>query len=237
MKQLFYAPEIASVPELPEEESLHCTRVLRLQTGDRVSVTDGRGFLYEAIITEAHPRHCRLYIAEKRERKPPWNADIHIALSPAKNIARMEWFVEKATEIGINRITFLHCRYSERRDIKRLERLNRIAVSAMKQSQQSMLPAINKIMDFQPFIRYQAAQATGCKMIGHCAESERILMKDVYRPGENALILIGPEGDFGSDEIESAVAAGFHPVSLGENRLRSETAALIACHTVHVLNQ
>ncbi|MDR1524695.1 MAG: 16S rRNA (uracil(1498)-N(3))-methyltransferase [Tannerella sp.] len=236
MKHLFYAPDIASIPELPEDESLHCARVLRLKTGDRITLTDGKGFLYEAILVDAHPGHCRIDITGKLKQKLPWNFDVHIAVSPAKNMDRMEWFVEKATEIGINRITCLRCRYSERREIK-LQRLNRIAVSAMKQSQKTTLPEISEITDFQNFIAHNTADTGGYKMIGHCAGSEKKLIKDIYKPGKNALILIGPEGDFSKEEIDAAISAGFYPVSLGESRLRSETAALAACHTIHVLNQ
>ncbi|MDR2680855.1 MAG: 16S rRNA (uracil(1498)-N(3))-methyltransferase [Tannerella sp.] len=236
MEHLFYAPDIASVPELPEDESQHCARVLRLKAGDRIAVTDGKGFLYEARLVDAHPGHCRIDITERVKQKPLWNFDVHIAVSPAKNMDRMEWFVEKATEIGINRITCLRCRYSERREIK-LQRLYRIAVSAMKQSQKTVLPEINEIMDFQKFILHNTADTGGYKMIGHCSDGEKKLIKDIYRPGKNALILIGPEGDFSSEEIDAALSAGFSPVSLGESRLRSETAALVACHTIHVLNQ
>lgn len=236
MKHLFYAPDIASIPELPEEESQHCARVLRLKAGDPLSITDGKGFLYRATVTEAHPRHCRIRLTDKQRQKPHWNAIIHIALSPTKNTDRMEWFVEKATEIGINSITCLRCRHSERREIK-LQRLNRIAVNAMKQSQQSTLPQINGITDFHTFITHHAACADGYKMIGHCSGNEKKLIKDIYLPGNNALVLIGPEGDFSPEEINAAGSAGFHPVSLGESRLRSETAALVACHTIHILNQ
>ncbi|MDR1340237.1 MAG: 16S rRNA (uracil(1498)-N(3))-methyltransferase [Prevotellaceae bacterium] len=235
MEHLFYAPDIASNPELPEDESQHCARVLRLGNGDAITVTDGKGFLYKAILTDAHPKHCRIDIEEKLKQKPSWDFDIHIAISPTKNMDRMEWFVEKATEIGINRITCLRCRYSERSEIK-LQRLYRIAVSAMKQSQKTTLPEIDEIIDFPKFIVQNQTRA-GYKMIGHCSEMKKNLIKEIYKPGENAVILIGPEGDFSPKEISAAISAGFSPVSLGESRLRTETAALIACHTLHVLNQ
>lgn len=234
MEHLFYAPDIASNPELPEEESQHCARVLRLKNGDAITVTDGKGFLYRAILTEAHPKHCRIDIAEKTEQAPSWNFDIHIAISPTKNMDRMEWFVEKATEIGINKITCLRCRYSERSEIK-LQRLYRIAVSAMKQSQKTTLPEIDEIIDFRKFVAQ--TPRTDYKMIGHCSERKKNLIKEIYKPGKNAVILIGPEGDFSPEEINAAISAGFSPISLGESRLRTETAALIACHTLHVLNQ
>ncbi|MDR1381354.1 MAG: 16S rRNA (uracil(1498)-N(3))-methyltransferase [Tannerella sp.] len=233
MEHLFYAPDIASDPELPEEESQHCVRVLRLRNGNAVTVTDGKGFLYRAILTDAHPKRCRVGITEKLSANTSCRFDIHIAISPTKNMDRMEWFVEKATEIGISEITCLRCRYSERRETK-LQRLYRIAISAMKQSQKTVLPKINETVDFQEFV---AQPREGCKMIGHCTESEKNLMKEIYKPGENAVILIGPEGDFSPEEIKAAISAGFSPVSLGESRLRTETAALVACHTIHVLNQ
>lgn len=230
---MFYAPDIALTPELPQEEAQHCARVLRLKTGDLITVTDGKGMFYQAILTEAHPKRCRLRIVERREQKPLWRFHVHIAVAPVKNTDRMEWFVEKATEIGINKITCLRCRYSERREIN-MQRLHKIAVSAMKQSQQAWLPDICTIVDFHALI---ASVQEDCRMIGHCAGGERRRIGEVYRTGESALILIGPEGDFSADEIAAALAAGFHPVSLGENRLRTETAALAACHTIHVLNQ
>ncbi|MDR0743110.1 MAG: 16S rRNA (uracil(1498)-N(3))-methyltransferase [Tannerella sp.] len=233
MEHLFYVPDIAINPELPEEESQHCTRVLRLREGDEITVTDGRGFLYQAVLTEAHPKHCRFRINGKQKQTPRWNFYIHVAVAPTKNMERMEWFVEKATEIGINEITGLRCRHSERRELK-IQRLNRIAVNAMKQSQKTTLPQINEMVDFKDFI---PSGFEGYKMIGHCYEDQKPFIKEVYKPGKNALLLIGPEGDFSNDEIDTALAAGFSPVSLGENRLRTETAALVACHTIHVLNQ
>jgi len=232
MEQLFYAPDISVIPELPEEESQHCTRVLRLKTGDSITVTDGKGFFYAATITNTHPNHCQVGITKRWSYQPLRKYNIHIAVAPTKNMDRMEWFVEKATEIGIDTITCLHCRYSERKEIK-LQRLNRIAISAMKQSQKAFLPVINEMTDFQNFILHDFNDV---KMIAHCADDHKQLIKNVYIPGRQALILIGPEGDFSSEEIADARAAGFRPVSLGENRLRTETAALVACHTIHLLS-
>lgn len=233
MEHLFYAPDIAINPELPEEESQHCIRVLRLKEGDEITVTDGKGHLYLAVLEEAHHKHCRIDIAKQWKQEPLWNVHIHIAIAPTKNIDRTEWFVEKATEIGINEITCLCCRYSERREIK-WQRLNKIAINAMKQSQQTTLPKINEIIDFKDFTK---SNFDGAKMIGHCHENQKHLIKELYKPGRNALLLIGPEGDFSNEEINDALAAGFEPVSLGKSRLRTETAALVACHTIHVLNQ
>jgi 16S rRNA (uracil1498-N3)-methyltransferase len=232
MEHLFYAPDMAQKPELPEEESQHCARVLRLKEGDEITVTDGKGVLYRAVLTEAHPKRCVVRITEKWEKGSSWNFYIHVAVAPTKNTDRMEWFVEKATEIGINEITCLRCRYSERREIN-LQRLNKIAVNAMKQSQKAILPKINDMICFRDFI---TTDFVGDKMIGHCDEGPRQLLKQCYQPGKNALLLIGPEGDFSREEINAASVAGFSPVSFGESRLRTETAALVACHTIHILN-
>jgi len=229
---IFYVPEIASEPYLSVEESHHCVGVLRQQKGDRISVTDGKGGLYTAVLEDTNPKHCRLQIIERTVRKPDWNYEIEIAVAPTKSIDRMEWFVEKATEAGVNRIRFMRCKQSERREIK-LERLVKVAVSAMKQSQKTILPQIIEITDFKDVINIPAA----CRMIAHCASDDRRLISDVYKAGTNTLILIGPEGDFSSNEIDSAIAKGFRPVSLGSSRLRTETAAFVACHTIHVLNQ
>ncbi|MDR2913540.1 MAG: 16S rRNA (uracil(1498)-N(3))-methyltransferase [Tannerella sp.] len=233
MEQLFYAPDIATVPILPEEESQHCIRVLRLKEGDNITITDGKGFFYTATLENTHPKHCQVKITESLSQKPLWEYTIHIAVAPTKNMDRMEWFVEKATEIGINAITCLRCRHSERKEIK-LQRLNKIAISAMKQSQKAILPQINEITDFNRFI---SQDFNGYKMIAHCAENSKQLIKEIYTPESNVLFLIGPEGDFSNEEINAALSAGFSPVSLGKSRLRTETAALAACHTIHVLNQ
>ena len=233
MEQLFYAPDITTIPELPEEESLHCICVLRLKTGDPVTITDGKGFIYHAIIENAHPKHCQVYIKKHEKQKPFWDFRIHIAVAPTKNMDRMEWFVEKATEIGIDAITFLCCRHSERKEIK-LQRLRKTAISAMKQSLKATIPQIDEIIDFQKFI---SQNLNGIRLIATCTDDQRQLIKNIYTPQQDALILIGPEGDFSQTEMMAARAAGFTPVSLGETRLRTETAALMACHTIHLLNR
>ena len=232
-EQLFYAPDIASIPELPEDESLHCARVLRLKKGDPITITDGKGFFYSACITDIRAKYCSVSIEKRWHQKTLRDYKVHIAVSPTKNMDRMEWFVEKATEIGIDTVTFLRCHYSERKEIK-LSRLIKTAISAMKQSRQALLPEINEMIDFNEFI---SSDNQGCQMIAHCADDGRMLIKNSYTPHCDALILIGPEGDFSRDEIISALSAGFFPVMLGENRLRTETAALVACHTIHLLNQ
>ncbi len=233
MEQLFYAPDIAVNPILPEEESQHCVRVLRLKEGDKITITDGKGSLYIAILENAHAKHCLVNITEQHFQKPLWEYTIHIAIAPTKNMDRMEWFIEKATEIGVNTVTCLRCHHSERREIK-LRRLNKIAVSAMKQSQKATLPQINEMIDFEKFISHNFNEL---KMIAHCTEDHKQLIKEIYNPGGNALILIGPEGDFSNKEINDAILAGFSPIHLGKSRLRTETAALSACQTIHILNQ
>lgn len=230
--QLFYTPDIAVNAELPEEEAGHCIRVLRLSEGDEIRLTDGKGFFYRAAIRRAHPKHCEVEVLESWPQPALWPFRLHIAVAPTKNMDRMEWFAEKATEIGIDEITCLNCRFSERREIK-TARLEKILVSAMKQSLKATLPRLTGMTDFKTFV---GRPFDGRKFIAHCEEGEKASLKSSYRSGENALILIGPEGDFSPEEIALALAAGFEPISLGESRLRTETAALAACHTIHVLN-
>lgn len=233
MEPLFYAPDIAVNPELPEEESQHCVRVLRSKEGDAITITDGKGSFYMAVLADIHPKHCRVVITEQRPQKSSWDYILHIAVAPTKNMDRMEWFVEKATEIGISKISFLRCRHSERKEIK-LQRLHKIAVNAMKQSQKAILPQLNEMMDFDRFI---SLPFDGHKLMAHCANGMKQPVRNLYQPGNNTLILIGPEGDFSPDEIKTSLSAGFSAVSLGESRLRTETAALVACHTIHLLNE
>ena len=230
--QIFYTPDIAANPELPEEEAGHCIRVLRLTEGDEILLTDGKGVFYKAAISRAHHTHCEVSILESWQQPALWNFRLHIAVAPTKNMDRMEWFAEKATEIGIDAITCLNCRFSERREIKPA-RLEKILVSAMKQSQKATLPQLEGMTDFKSFV---SQPFDGRKFIAHCENGDKTLLKQTYRPGENVLVLIGPEGDFSPEEIELALKKGFEPISLGESRLRTDTAALVACHTIHVLN-
>ncbi|MDD3061208.1 MAG: 16S rRNA (uracil(1498)-N(3))-methyltransferase [Massilibacteroides sp.] len=231
--QLFYTPDIEKNPKLTEEEARHCIRVLRLNEGSEIDLTDGKGNFYKAVITQAHPKHCLVSIKEKIPQILFWGFHLHIAVAPTKNIDRMEWFVEKTTEIGINTITFLNCRHSERKEIK-CERIEKIIVGAMKQSLKATLPVLNGMMDFKTFVKQPFE---GRKLIAHCEPEEKPLLKQICHPGENALILIGPEGDFSKEEIALAKQEGFTAISLGESRLRTETAALTACQTMHFINQ
>lgn len=230
--QIFYTPDISVNPELPEEESGHCIRVLRLVEGAEILLTDGEGHFYKAMITRAHPKHCTVEILDSWQAGKTWPFYVHIAVAPTKNIDRMEWFTEKATEIGIDEITCLNCRFSERKEIK-TSRLEKIMISAMKQSQKAVLPKLNGMTDFKSFVKQPF---DGRKFIAHCEKGEKPLIKELYHANENALILIGPEGDFSLEEIRWAEENGFEAISLGRSRLRTETAALVACHTLHVLN-
>jgi 16S rRNA (uracil1498-N3)-methyltransferase len=229
----FYYPNIRENSQLSEEESRHCIKVLRMKEGDRLTITDGKGFLYDCILVEAHPKHCMVSIETENFRDKSWNFSLHIAFAPTKNMERNEWFVEKATEIGIDEITPLLCRFSERKEVKS-ERLRKIIISAMKQSRQTVLPCFNEMISFQEFI---SMPFSGRKFIAHCYPTEKKRLTQTYRKSEDALLLIGPEGDFSEEEVQKAIEMGFEPISLGENRLRTETACLVACHTVHVLNQ
>jgi 16S rRNA (uracil1498-N3)-methyltransferase len=230
---LFYAPDIIARPELPETESQHCVRVLRRERGDTVHITDGKGYFYEAIISEPHPKHCQVTIVKTVLQEPLWTGRIEIALAPTKSIDRTEWFAEKATEIGINKISFLKTRFSERKDIK-LERITNILVAALKQSMKASLPELQGMTPFETFIRQPFE---GQKFIAHCYPGEKKLLSQSLAKNENVLVLIGPEGDFSEEEVSQAITCGFQPISLGESRLRTETAALTACQTIHITRQ
>lgn len=230
---VFYTPDIALRAELPEEEAAHAVRVLRLQPGDEVTLTDGKGNFFRAEISTATNKRCLLNILETLPQSPLWKGHLHIAMAPTKNMDRTEWFTEKATEIGFDELTFLNCRFSERKVIK-TERIHKILVSAIKQSLKAKLPILNEMIDFNKFIEQPFK---GQKFIAHCHEGEKQLLKDIMIPGEDALVLIGPEGDFSTEEVKKAEEKGFIPISLGKSRLRTETAALVACHIINLANQ
>jgi len=230
---LFYAPHIAEDPVLPQEEAVHALRVLRMRAGDTIVVADGKGTFYKAELAGTDVKHCTLNLLEEKEQDALWGGYLHLAMAPTKNMERNEWLVEKATEIGIDEITFLNCHFSERKVLK-TERLEKIAVSAMKQSLKAKLPLINELTDF---VRFMDLPAEGQKFIAHCHPGDKRLLKDVLRTGERATILIGPEGDFSEEEVALATREGYQAVSLGASRLRTETAALAACHTFNLFNQ
>ena len=230
---LFYTPDILKNNELPEEEALHCIRVLRLSIGDEVMLTDGKGSFYKATISACSNKRCLVKILEQIPEKKAWIAHLHLAMAPTKNMDRIEWFAEKATEIGFDELTFLNCRYSERKVVKN-ERIEKILVSAVKQSLKASVPVLNEMIDFDKFI---SQDFNGQKFIAHCYSGEKPLLKDLIRRGEDVLVLIGPEGDFSEEEVEKAIKSGFQPISLGRSRLRTETAALVACHIMNLINQ
>lgn len=229
---LFYSPDILQTSLLPEQESQHCVKVLRLREGDKLTVTDGMGYFYECVLIQAHSKYCMVQVLNTDKKSKTWSFHLHLAFAPTKQMDRNEWFVEKSVEIGIDTITPMHCRYSERKDIK-TERLEKIAVSAMKQSQQAYLPMIEELKDFQNII---SEPFRGKRYIAHCYDLPKKPLAQHYKKGEDALILIGPEGDFSQEEVEKAISAGFEPVSLSKTRLRTETACIIAQHTIHVIN-
>lgn len=230
---IFYAPEIATCPELPEEESGHAVRVLRHVEGDEIEVVDGQGFWYHCRITAAYHKHCSLEILHTREDQH-WPYSVELAVAPTKNLDRIEWFLEKATEMGLDRFTPLRCRFSERKELK-IERMQKIAVSAMKQSLKATLPLVDEMTDIKKFI---AEPFDGQKFIAHCmADQPRKLLSKEIQPGSKVRVLIGPEGDFSTEEIELAIANGYVPISLGDQRLRTETAALASVHTIHIINE
>lgn len=231
----FFCPDIEHDPVMPETESGHCVRVLRHQAGDTFEVIDGKGGLYTVRLVDAHPKRAMVEIIDKRVVEPYWQGKLTLAVAPTKMMDRMEWLVEKATEVGFDRFVPLLCRYSERKEIK-AERLEKTAVSAMKQSLKAALPEIEAITPFARFIgQYESVPQ---KFVAYCTDDgERRLLAREYHPGEDTVVLIGPEGDFSSEEIELALSAGFKPISLGDARLRTETAALVALQTLHTIQQ
>jgi 16S rRNA (uracil1498-N3)-methyltransferase len=232
--QLFYVPNISgSEIILDETESKHAIRVLRLQKGDQIQVVDGKGGFYMAEIADANPKKCRLTIVNSALDFGKRNFHLHIAIAPTKNIDRFEWFLEKATEIGIDEITPLLTSHSERKTIN-AERLEKILVSAMKQSLKAYLPQLHELTTFKELI---INNKTENKFIAYCDEIQKIHLKDLATKGNNTLILIGPEGDFSPEEIKLAIENGFKVVSLGESRLRTETAGIVACHIVNLANE
>lgn len=226
----FYTPDIAVKAELPEEEAAHCLRVLRLTVGDEVMLTDGKGFFYKAVIDSIAGKRCQVKIVETISQERLWKGHLHLAMAPTKNIDRTEWFAEKATEIGFDELTFLNCRFSERKAIK-TERIEKIVVSAVKQSLKAWKPKVNDMIGFDKFVK---RSFDGQKFIAHCYEGEKPLLKDVLDSQKDAVVLIGPEGDFSREEVALAESCGFQPVSLGKSRLRTETAALVAVHLMNL---
>ncbi|MDO5074725.1 MAG: RsmE family RNA methyltransferase [Bacteroidales bacterium] len=237
---LFYAPEIAQTSRLPEDEAAHAIRVLRMKEGDQLWATDGEGCFYDCTISLAgsgkHPQCCLAIEGEKRWQCP-WDSAAELVVAPTKNMDRLEWLAEKATEIGLNAFHFVDCANSERRVLK-TERLERIVVSATKQSHKALKPTVKELRKWEVCL---AEPFDGDRFIAHCyspedisANSEKPFLLDVVRREVPTQVWIGPEGDFSIEEVRAAEAAGFRSVSLGESRLRTETAALVAVHLMNL---
>ncbi len=233
MNNLFYAPDIIQpYYQLSEEESKHLIRVLRKGVGDEVFFTDGKGFFYACRIIDNSPKHCKVEIIEKKEGGDKRSFTLWMGVAPTKNISRYEWFLEKATEIGIDTIIPFVSFHSERKAIK-AERLDRVITAAVKQSLKSYHPQLRPLTSFKDLIDIDFE---GEKYIAYIDEEVTLELSKAYKAGESAFILIGPEGDFSPEEVEMAKEKGFVPVKLGPSRLRTETAAVAACHTVQVVN-
>ncbi|MDR0661306.1 MAG: 16S rRNA (uracil(1498)-N(3))-methyltransferase [Prevotellaceae bacterium] len=231
---LFYAPDITT-PEytLNEEESKHSIRVLRLTIGDIIYLVDGKGGFYATEISSISAKSCTVKIIEQQYDYGKRDYRLHIAIAPTKNIDRFEWFLEKATEIGIDEITPLLCEHSERKVIK-LERLQKVVEAAMKQSLKAYYPRVNNLATFEQVIKVSQANE---KLIAHCYDTPKQLLKNAIKPQQDIIILVGPEGDFSPKEVELAKQVGFKNISLGNSRLRTETAGIVACCTVWIGNQ
>ena len=230
MKEIrfFYVPEAAQQEELPQDEALHALRVLRLKGGDELFLMDGVGSFYRAQVTMVASHHCYYEILEEMPQERQWKGRLHLAIAPTKMIDRIEWMVEKATEVGVDELSFLNCQFSERKQV-RIDRLEKIVVSAVKQSHKAWKPVIHDIVSFKDFI---ASPVEGRKYIAHCYEEiPRVSLfteLQALDPTEPVTVLIGPEGDFSIDEVQMAIEAGYQSVHLGNSRLRTETAGLMA---------
>lgn len=230
-ERFFYDPLING--ELPSEEAHHAVKVLRLGVGDEIRLMDGKGTFYRATITAATGHRCLYQIVEQEPQEPAWEGHLHLAMAPTKLMDRVEWFAEKATEIGFDELTFLDCQFSERRVVKE-ERIDKILISAMKQSHKAFKPQLNGMRRFRDFIKQERE---GDKFICHCYEEiGKESLIDILREGVPATVLIGPEGDFSIEEVKLAMQNGYRSVSLGKSRLRTETAALVAVHMMQLKN-
>ncbi len=234
--QVFYIPGVDGTgATLSKAESNHCINVLRHADQDIIYLIDGSGGLYKAVITDPDPRACRVEILESTPDYQRSSCRLHIAIAPPKQNDRFEWFIEKAVEIGIDEITPIRCRRSERREIK-AERYEKIIISSMKQAVVATMPVINEMTSYDRFIG-SLKQINTQKVIAHCTGAEKKALHEVLEKGKDVVLLIGPEGDFTPDEIELALKADFKPVSLGPRRLRTETAALAGCFAFNLVNQ
>lgn len=233
--RFFYVPEADTLQELPAEEAAHAVRVLRLEPGDNIFLTDGKGNFYEAEVTLAANHHCGYRILQRMPQPAPWWGHIHLAMAPTKMMERVEWMAEKVTEVGVDELSFFTTRFSERKKM-RADRVEKIVVSAMKQSRKPWKPVVNELIPFEQFLK-RPLQGRG--YIAHCYEeiprTELVdeLKKPVPESMQSVTLLIGPEGDFSIDEVKAAIGAGYVPVSLGQSRLRTETACLVAVMMAH----
>ena len=229
---LFYQPNINETSEdvsFNKEESRHISKVLRKVEGDTINLTNGKGFFFEAKLTNTNPKKCYALIVNVEKQEPlPYH--LHLAVAPTKLNDRYEWFLEKATEIGVTEITPIICDHSERKVVNQ-ERYNKIIQSAMKQSLKAYLPILNDAVPLKTFLAKEHSEEIMC--IAHCEESDKHMLKNVIQNKKSTLILIGPEGDFSLNEIKSALSLEMTPISLGSSRLRTETAAVLACHSVY----
>lgn len=231
---IFYGRDIKQTLHLNEEESRHAVKVLRLSAGDLLYVVDGKGGFYTCQIKTPHDKKCEIKIVEETQKFGLRDYHIHLIIAPTKNLDRIEWMVEKCVEIGINEISFIQTRYSERKEIKTI-RIEKIAVGAMKQSLKAFLPKINEMISWKDFLKKDYLDSQN--MIAHLEEGNRKLIQHVAKPKSKYVILIGPEGDFSPEEINQAFQKGFVPVTLGESRLRTETAGLVVCNVLNIINQ
>lgn len=231
---VFYAQDISGdLVLLDAEESRHSAKVLRIRPGQEVAVTDGSGQWCRAVVESSHPRSTGLRITGRQQDYRKRTFHLHMAVAPTKNIDRFEWFLEKATECGIDEITPLLCHNSERHTIRH-ERLNKIMIAAMKQSMRAWLPKLNPLEDALSFFQKSRPEQA---FIAHCGDGEKHHLRNMYRTGENALIVVGPEGDFSGEELRKALSNGFQPISLGTHRLRTETAAVVLCVQTNFINE
>lgn len=234
---LFYNPTLKETDAFftfDKEESRHISKVLRKNIGDFVQITDGKGHFYDAEITASDSKKCSVKIL-KMSIQPPLPYYLHLAVAPTKLNERFEWFLEKATEIGVSEITPIICDHSERKVIK-WDRYEKIVISAMKQSLKAHLPKLNEAITFKEFVE-QAKTSEKLKFIAHCEETSKESLKRSLQKNKGSIIMIGPEGDFSSEEIKLAIHSKYKPVGLGESRLRTETAAIVACHSVAFFNE
>jgi len=226
--RFFYVPDALNQTELPNDEATHALRVLRLKSGDEMFLMDGIGNYYRARVTVPATHHCFYEIVEQLPQQPQWKGNVHLAIAPTKMMDRIEWMVEKITEIGVNDISFLNCQFSERKQVK-IPRIDKIVISAMKQSRKAWKPVVHEMILFKDYIKQPIS---GRKYIAHCYdEIPRTYLFDELKKSsdiQDAVVMIGPEGDFSIEEVRQAVAAGYQSVHLGKSRLRTETAGLSA---------